>query len=305
MALNVVCIVGVGRSGTTLLDRILGTVPGTVSLNELRPLWRNGFLHNRLCACGAVFNECAFWIDVRRRLEREFSWSAQEMVELHDRVDRTRWVPGLLIERRRGRFAQDVRDYRRLLKSLYQAIAECSGVDTVIESSKVPSRALLLSGIPEFNVELVHIVRDIRGVAYAWTKQRRDPTLEQEIPRYRAWRSVAFWYHRNLLIEALRSRLPYVRVSYEQLAAAPRATTARLIEQLSALSGRAAAFEGEQSVRLNPVHSMSGNTQRFQIGATEICVDDEWRRRLPSRTRRFIEVTAMPLLAHYGYPVRT
>lgn len=58
-------------------------------------------------------------------------------------------------------------------------------------------------------------------------------------------------------------------------------------------------------MQLEPVHSMSGNTQRFQIGAAEIRVDDERRRQLPSRTRRFIEFTAMPLLAHYGYTVRT
>jgi hypothetical protein len=305
MALNVVCIVGVGRSGSTLLDRILGTVPGTISLNELRPLWRNGFLNNAVCACGTAFDDCPFWSEVRRHLEREFSWSAQEMLDLHNRVDRARWLPQLLIDKRTGKFARYVQDYRRLLKSLHEAIAECSGADTVIDSSKVPSRALLLGGIPEFNVEIVHIVRDVRGVAYSWTKALMEPGMGEQIKRFTASRSVALWYYRNLMIETLRYRLPYVRVSYEQLASEPRATVAGLIERLSALSGRAATFESERLVHLKPVHSISGNPHRFRSGPTEIRVDDEWRRQMPRGTRRFIEIASMPLLAHYGYAVRT
>jgi hypothetical protein len=304
MALNVVCIVGVGRSGSTLLDRILGTVPGTVSLNELRPLWRNGFLDNAICACGTAFADCPFWSDVRQRLEFKFPLSAQEMLDLHNRVDRGRRLPQLMIDRRLGRFAEDVQKYRRLLKSLHEAIAECSGADTVIDSSKVPTRALLLGGIPEFNVQLVHIVRDVRGVAYSWTKAIIEPGTGEEIKRFTAWKSVALWYYRNLVIEALRYRLPYVRVSYEQLASEPRATVNGLLEQLPALSGRAATFESEHSVHLQPVHSMSGNPHRFRSGPTEIRVDDEWRRKMPLGTRRFIEITSLPLLAHYGYTVR-
>ena len=90
MTLNVVCIAGVGRSGSTLLDRILGSLPGAVSLNELRPLWRNGFINNRPCACGASFNDCEFWSEVRRRFEPQCEFPPEELVALHDRVDRTR-----------------------------------------------------------------------------------------------------------------------------------------------------------------------------------------------------------------------
>lgn len=305
MALNVVCIVGLGRSGSTLLDRILGTVPGTISLNELRPLWRNGFLNNAVCACGTAFDDCPFWSQVRRRIESEFSWSAHEMLDLHNRVDRPRWVPHLLIGLRRGRFGRSVQDYRRLLKSLYEAIAEASGADTVIDSSKVPSRALLLGGIPELDVQVVHIVRDIRGVAYSWTKELIEPGMDVEIPQYSSWRSVFMWYHRNLMIETLRSRLPCVRVSYEDLASEPRATIANLIERLPSIAGRAAMFEDERKVHLQPVHSISGNPHRFRSGVTEIRVDDEWRRRLPRDSRRLIEILAMPMLSYYGYGVRT
>lgn len=98
-------------------------------------------------------------------------------------------------------------------------------------------------------------------------------------------RFVALQCCRNLLIETLPYELPHVRASFEQLAAL-RAAATGLIAQVSALSGRTAAFEGERSVQLEAVHSMTGNTQRFQIGATEIRVDDEWRRHLPRRTRR-------------------
>ncbi|MBA3432215.1 MAG: hypothetical protein H0U16_12145, partial [Actinobacteria bacterium] len=51
--LKVLFIMGWTRSGSTILDNLLGEVEGFFSTGELHYLWRRGLLEGRLCSCGA------------------------------------------------------------------------------------------------------------------------------------------------------------------------------------------------------------------------------------------------------------
>lgn len=60
-----VCIVGWGRSGSTLLDRMLGRLEGTVSVGEFHQLWVAGLVEDRLRGCRLPFSKCPFfWQEV-------------------------------------------------------------------------------------------------------------------------------------------------------------------------------------------------------------------------------------------------
>ena len=48
----VVYIAGSGRSGSTLLERALGEIPGFVNVGELIDLYRRVADHGELCGCG-------------------------------------------------------------------------------------------------------------------------------------------------------------------------------------------------------------------------------------------------------------
>ena len=52
---------GLGRSGTTLLERLLGQLPGTLPLGEVAHLWERDIRDDERCACGARFSMCEFW----------------------------------------------------------------------------------------------------------------------------------------------------------------------------------------------------------------------------------------------------
>src|SRR5215510_6114841 len=61
---KVLFIAGSGRSGSTLLDMLLGQIGGFHSTGELRFIWSRGIGQNQLCGCGKPFRECEFWTEV-------------------------------------------------------------------------------------------------------------------------------------------------------------------------------------------------------------------------------------------------
>ena len=60
-ATKVLFVAGTGRSGSTLLANVLGTVDGVFSGGEIRYLWERGLQDERLCGCGRAFLECPVW----------------------------------------------------------------------------------------------------------------------------------------------------------------------------------------------------------------------------------------------------
>ena len=68
MNTRVLAIVGSDRSGSTLLDNMLGGVPGAFSAGEIRYMWERGFAEGRLCGCGRKIVDCDVWSKVIERL---------------------------------------------------------------------------------------------------------------------------------------------------------------------------------------------------------------------------------------------
>ena len=66
---RVIYIMGAGRSGSTVLDTVLGNHPDIVSVGELANLHRFGWTNGEYCACGLRGNTCGFWSAVRGQWE--------------------------------------------------------------------------------------------------------------------------------------------------------------------------------------------------------------------------------------------
>src|SRR5215472_10332799 len=64
---TVIYIAGSGRSGSTLLERALGELPGVVNVGELMDLFRRTVAHGERCGCGQSFADCPFWAGVGKR----------------------------------------------------------------------------------------------------------------------------------------------------------------------------------------------------------------------------------------------
>lgn len=300
MRLKVIYISGEGRSGSTLLDRILGTLEGVSSVNEVYELWEHGYIDNGKCSCGQEIKKCLFWAGVSKNVTTKHG-NPEKMLKLQNEVDHSRHFFKILTGIHSAKFQSKLNDYKAVLGTLYQSIAEHSGNDVIVDSSKVPSRALILCQIPDIKVYVVHVVRDVRGVIHSWNNHKWDPSIGEYLPRYGPHRTIAAWTTRNLLTELLASRMFYLRLIYENWVRRPRSALQEAVDALEPTRGKTLAFESEDEIYLGAIHSVRGNPDRFVAGPARVRLDDDWTHELDKKTRRLARILAYPLLARYGY----
>jgi UDP-N-acetylglucosamine transferase subunit ALG13 len=305
---RVLYIGGWGRSGSTLLDRALGQLPGFVSLGEVRELWQRGVRENRPCGCGKPFRDCEFWSRVGD--EAYGGWSRldlDEALSLRYSVDRPWSAPILTLGARWAEFDARVDRYLELLRPLYGAIRTVSGADVIVDSSKLPMHAMLLRRIP-VDLRLVHLIRDSRGVAFSWQKHVRNRTtdgdpkyLERYDPVSASMRYVAY----NEMTRRLGREVPSVLLRYEDFIAEPKETLLQLAHLAgSRPSNRDLGFVGLGEMRLRPNHTVDGNPMRFSVGAVALKPDEQWRSRMKRFDRTVVTALTYPMLRRYRYRAR-
>jgi UDP-N-acetylglucosamine transferase subunit ALG13 len=305
---TVLFIAGWGRSGSTLLDRMLGQVPGIFSAGELRDIWQRGVLEDRLCGCGEPFRACPVW---RKVGEFAFGgWSELDLDEvrsLRERLDRPWSVPLLLGSRLSPSLDRDVARYVALLSRLYAAIAEATDARVIVDSSKIATWAMLARQVPGMDLRTVHLVRDPRGVVNSWRKQvrRDDGGGRDTMPRYGVVPASVRYVAYNTLAHGLRAAGRYRLARYEDLLASPRATVARLLAFAGMASPEGSfAYLRPDEVDLAPNHTVDGNPMRLQRGPVALRLDDAWRSELSAREQRIVRTITAPLALAYGYRSR-
>ena len=119
---------GLGRSGSTLIERLLSELPGVCAAGEVVHMWQRGVVEGELCGCGEPFGECPFW-----QLVGKSAFGGWDRVDvdrvaaLQGAVDRTRFVPLLAAPAMRTGLRQALDEYTSYYLRIYAAIAEVSG----------------------------------------------------------------------------------------------------------------------------------------------------------------------------------
>ena len=307
---RVIFLAGLGRSGTTLLERALAELPGVQALGEVNHLWRRSVIEDEPCGCGEAFSQCPFWRAVG---ERAFGgWDTVDVAAVgaaQSQAMRLRHIAGLA----RGRpavasAAELIADHHR---RIYDAASAVGGASVVVDSSKHPALAYALRPDRAIDLRVVHVVRDSRGVAYSWTKQVERPEglasgSERWMTRYSPAASALLWLAHNSSTAMLRALgTPVMLVRYESFVREPERTLAAVAQFADLdLEDSALDFIDRGTIQLRPAHTASGNPMRFASGRLEIRADEAWRSQLSRRERLLVSAITYPQLAHYGFAGR-
>jgi hypothetical protein len=304
--MRVVYIGGYSRSGSTLLLRLLAESPGLTAVGELFDVWKRSYRDDQLCGCGRGFHECPFWREVTQRAfgmkPAELPWAGfearRQRVQGHASIPRL-WVPAL----RSARYRSELRRYAGEIGRLFRAIFEVSNAEVVLESSKVPQFAWVLSEIPDVDVHMVHLIRDSRAAAFSWTRHKVRPEISwkvQAMDRHTVARSALEWSVFNTMLATRRSAFAsYTLLRYEDLVEDP----ARELRRIETAVGAPLAYEHlvEGTAEFGTAHTASGNPSRFAVGPVRIKRDDEWVLGLAPKDRRIVTALTLPGLHRYGY----
>ncbi len=303
---KVLYIAGLGRSGSTVLGNVLGEIEGFFHGGEFNFIWEHNLMENRLCGCGAPFDECEVWGSVMKRAFGGIGGvDAREMVRLQSLGTRTRHVPLMLRARGRRVLASRLGKYLARLEKLYRAVQESTGSRVIVDSSKMPSYGYTLGMTPGIDLYVVHLVRDPRAAAYSWSRKKPRPDTDKRLYMHRvgAAKSSLLWDAWNVSAEALWGGSGrYMRLRYEDFVEQPQRVVKAILGMLGEGTGRL-PFTGERDVELEVSHTVSGNPNRFQSGLVRLRPDVEWALRMRPRDRRLVTLLTLPLLARYGYPV--
>lgn len=303
---KVLLITGSGRSGSTILDSIIGRDPDVFSGGEINFFWDRGVQQNRPCACGEDFKCCSVWGEVTRRFfEQRPDIKPEAMAADAQGLYRMRFFPLIQFPRLFPEIYAKAERYADVLRVLYSAIADVTGSSVIVDSSKTPMHGFVLSLIPTLDVKVLHLVRDPRAVAFSWKKKwlyddsRSDPIFMKQ---FGAVRSTVIWnffnYYSLKLAYLFGSR--YRLLKYEDFTRTPEKTLDAIYEFIDTATSDG-TFSKDGQVLLPCNHIFSGNPVRFQQGTTQIVPDLAWETQMPRLDKSLVAFTALPLMKKFGY----
>lgn len=299
-------IAGVGRSGSTLLERMLGAVPGSVNAGELNAIFSRVAAQDQRCGCGEPFSACPFWTEVGEQAYGGWTAVSARMSHLQPRLIRQRHVPQLASGLSGAQFRRDLDEYLDVHHRLYRAIASVAGAEVVVDASKSTAQLFALRRIEGLDLRVLNLVRDSRGVANSWSKagiRKPQSTTGDTMGTYAPHRLAVLWSALQLECAVLGAAAPHAAsIRYEDLVTRPRPTLEQALTSLGLPPAEGALDHvGERSVVLGPSHGLAGSRTRFTAGRIELEVDDAWRATLPASARRVVTAVTLPQLLGYGY----
>lgn len=308
---KVLFIGGLGRSGSTLIEKMLNELPETFAIGETVHLWERGARDNELCGCGQPFADCEHWAEVGQ--EAFGGWNEiplSDVIDLRWSEDRSRRLPQMFKAHRSGTTSAGQQAYLDyivpvLVESGRRASRALGRNDLVlIDSSKHLSAAALYSLDPRLDVRVLHLIRDPRGVAYSWTKQVERPEADGELmPTYDPKRTAGRWVTDNLGFRALaKAGVPTLTLRYEDFLA-DAAPSLRAVADFAGIEGPVDLdfLDGNNARLQAPMHSVAGNPMRFGTAEVTLRLDDAWRTKLDPKAKRLVTAITGPFLGRFGY----
>ena len=282
---RVVFIVGSGRSGTTLLDLLLGHQEGVFSAGEIARLWNAGIAGDQLCGCGQRPLSCPVWgpaidhaYETTRFTNEDLETLAEAIAGERQRLQGSRSLSG---ESRYGRAYQ----------ALVTCAAEIAGCDVLVDSSKRPGDGSYLRSNANLPINVVLIVRRCAAVAFSWGRvvSMNDSLSPRQMGTRGVRRAALQWasFHLQCAWRLASHRSDLNVVDYDELVNSP----VGLISETLGTSPK----EVRLPTAIPENHTLGGSRTRMQAGRPLVLrADNEWQQAMSRRNRLFCAIAAVP-----------
>jgi hypothetical protein len=309
---KILFIGGSGRSGSTLIENVLGQLDGFVCVGELNTIWKAGLAENRLCGCGRPFLACEFWRSV---IDASFGSldpvDIQEIILIQHQVCRMRMIPKMTWSfLQTSGYQTKIVALRNWTRMLLKGIKEVSGAKTIVDSSKWPAQVYLLRMLDDVELHVLQLVRDSRAVAYSWQRKKALPSVGSEnmfMIRVSPFKSALDWKLRHFLLSTLnwvptKNMASYSTLRYEDFVSAPEAVLSQVVKGIEPGSNVTSIFKSPFVVsRTRVIHSLEGNPSKFITGDIQLRADYEWKTAMRSIDYAVVSVITAPYLKKFGY----
>jgi hypothetical protein len=300
---NLIYIAGSQRSGSTLLDLLLGNHPDVTGTGEIHGISVNP--DTRLCSCGVLISRCPYWQKIEKAYARNLNvdihtvWENYPVTVLAPRTGRhfpTATEIGLVLGCRTllpmlGRVSIRVESHLQMARNswtLVDSIAMLEATRYVVDSTKNAARLGLLFLERPNNLKVIHLVRDGRAVTASLRRRLGMSVAKAAVHWKNANRSV------TMVLRTIPSQQRYV-LKYEDLCD----ETEQEMQSVCSFLGLG-YFPGTSRLDYCNVHRIPGSPMLFQKNR-EIIEDVRWKTELSEVDLQNFERIAGSLNRRLGY----
>ena len=262
---TVVYIAGYGRSGSTVLDIMLGGHARITSAGELTYLFDDFGDPRRFCGCGAGYSDCPLWGELPSSVH------TADAAQITRAMDKRRWLFGAGGTGHPSKQRRMSESYGWLWRQVFQHAGGVQGSDYVVDSSKTAREAayrpVALAMHAGLAVKVIHLLRSPVAIARSLHRLQNWETEghSRPVPPLAGFRAPLGWTAAQVNAIHLRAILGvdnYLALWYENLQRDPRRELTRIGEfigcDLSNIISRALAGE---AFRVG--HNVGGNPLRL------------------------------------------
>ena len=302
--LKIIYIASSGRSGSTILDLLLGAHPSCWTLGEFHILPWELRTHVKPCGCGDSVENCPFWGSIVGELQdvllhgsisrfRDSYWGSRPLLfgEIPFLASQSPWHR----QKRKEQLHKYGCDNERVLTKVLDRAKALKGdqVTWLVDASKSVYRLLWLKEAGQFDVRVIHLVKDPRAFVYSMCKNR--PGLSRP---WWLWKAALRWNVENRLFDRLFQKHftanEVLRMRYDDLASDPQSCLGRISKWLDV----SADDRLPDKFRIEN-HGIAGNPSRFETGG--IRLDEKWRVELRRGSQLLVRAATSGPARRYGF----
>lgn len=297
---EVLYILSPSYSGSTLLTFLLASHPEIATVGELKAS-ALGSIETYRCSCGALLEECDFWRQVRLGMHSQKAPFELSNFGTHfsggSRTFRRLVSMGVnypLLEPLGGLVMAGVPSYRRTRRAILEQnrrlitlITQLQGGRIFLDGSKDPERLLEFWKSSFWNLKVVRLIRDGRGVANSYMKH-------YNVPMRIAAREVL---KVERACDRVLARVPQaaaMTLNYEDLCTDPQGTVAGIAAWAGLSPDPSTRPSGHRDFHI------LGNSMRLDFQHS-IAIDEKWKRELNSTDLGTFDTVAGNWYRQNGY----